>query len=384
MYNINIGIVLDYVLIYDDFVVLGQVYGKMGGFDCVFIVVKLIKVDCLDVFVFDGGDIWQGFFLVLWINGVDMVCFFNVLGIDVMMVYWEFMFGIDCVIDIIDNELNFLFLGVNIFDVEWDELVYELYKMFECGGVQIVVIGQVFFYMLIVNLCWMFLDLSFGVCEECMKEVVVEVCVKGVDCVVVLLYNGFDVDQKLVGNVDGIDVILIGYIYDVLLVLVQVNNIFLIVLGSYGKFVSCVDFDICDGEMKGINYCLILIFSDVIVLDVEMIVLVNEICVFYVDEMFEVIGCIDSLLYCCGNFNGIWDDLICNVLLEECEVDIVLLFGFCWGLSIMLGQDIICEDIFNVIVMFYLNVYCFEMMGEMLYVIMEDVVDNFFNFDLYY
>lgn len=384
MYNINTGTALDYALTYDDFVALGQAYGKMGGFDRVSTVVKSIKADRPDALVLDGGDTWQGSLPALRTNGADMVCLFNTLGTDAMTAHWEFTLGIDRVTDIIDNELNFPFLGANIFDAEWDEPAYEPYKMFERGGVQIAIIGQAFPYMPIANPRWMFPDLSFGVREERMKEVVAEVRAKGADCVVVLSHNGFDVDQKLAGNVDGIDVILTGHTHDALPAPVQVNNTFLIASGSHGKFVSRVDLDIRDGEMKGINHRLIPIFSDVIAPDAEMTALVNETRAPYADEMSEVIGRTDSLLYRRGNFNGTWDDLICNALLEEREADIALSPGFRWGPSIMPGQDITREDIFNATAMSYPNAYRTEMTGEMLHVIMEDVADNLFNPDPYY
>jgi sulfur-oxidizing protein SoxB len=384
MYNINTGTALDYALTYDDFVALGQAYGKMGGFDRVSTVVKSIKADRPDALVLDGGDTWQGSLPALRTNGADMVRLFNALGTDAMTAHWEFTLGIDRVTDIIDNELNFPFLGANIFDAEWDEPAYEPYKMFERGGVQIAVIGQAFPYMPIANPRWMFPDLSFGVREERMKEVVAEVRAKGADCVVVLSHNGFDVDQKLAGNVDGIDVILTGHTHDALPAPVQVNNTFLIASGSHGKFVSRVDLDIRDGEMKGINHRLIPIFSDVIAPDAEMTALVNETRAPYADEMSEVIGRTDSLLYRRGNFNGTWDDLICNALLEEREADIALSPGFRWGPSIMPGQDITREDIFNATAMSYPNAYRSEMTGEMLHVIMEDVADNLFNPDPYY
>jgi sulfur-oxidizing protein SoxB len=384
MYNINTGTALDYALTYDDFVALGQAYGKMGGFDRVSTVVKSIKADRPDALVLDGGDTWQGSLPALRTNGADMVRLFNALGTDAMTAHWEFTLGIDRVTDIIDNELNFPFLGANIFDAEWDEPAYEPYKMFERGGVQIAVIGQAFPYMPIANPRWMFPDLSFGVREERMKEVVAEVRAKGADCVVVLSHNGFDVDQKLAGNVDGIDVILTGHTHDALPAPVQVNNTFLIASGSHGKFVSRVDLDIRDGEMKGINHRLIPIFSDVIAPDAEMTALVNETRAPYADEMSEVIGRTDSLLYRRGNFNGTWDDLICNALLEEREADIALSPGFRWGPSIMPGQDITREDIFNATAMSYPNAYRTEMTGEMLHVIMEDVADNLFNPDPYY
>jgi sulfur-oxidizing protein SoxB len=136
--------------------------------------------------------------------------------------------------------------------------------------------------------------------------------------------------------------------------------------------------------MKGINLRLIPIFSDVIAPDPEMTAMVEATRAPFKDEMAEVIGKTDSLLYRRGKFNGTWDDLICNALIEEREADIALSPGFRWGASLLPGQDITREDIFNATAMSYPNAYRSEMTGETLHLIMEDVADNLFNPDPYY
>ena len=42
------------------------------------------------------------------------------------------------------DEMNYPFLGGNVFDTEWDEPVFESTSYFEKGGVQVAVIGQHF------------------------------------------------------------------------------------------------------------------------------------------------------------------------------------------------------------------------------------------------
>ena len=55
-----------------------------------------------------------------------------------------------------------------------------------------------------------------------------------------------------------------------------------------------------------------------------------------------------------------------------------------WGPSILPGQDITREDIWNVTSMTYGKAYRTEMTGEFIKVMLEDVADNLFNPDPYY
>ncbi len=73
------------------------------------------------------------------------------------------------------------------------------------------------------------------------------------------------------------------------------------------------------------------IFSDVIEPDVEMTALVEKVRAPYSEELARELGTTDSLLYRRGNFNGTFDDLICQALVEERDADIALSPGFRWG-----------------------------------------------------
>ena len=154
--------------------------------------------------------------------------------------------------------------------------------------------------------------------------------------------------------------------------------------GSNGKFVSRVDLDVRDGRMMGFRHKLIPIFSDVITPDADMTALIDEQRAPYKAELEEVIGKTDSLLYRRGNFNGSWDDLICDALISEREADIAMSPGVRWGPSLIPGDDITREDIWNVTSMTYGQAYRSEMTGEFIKVILEDVADNIFNPDPYY
>jgi len=382
-YGLKAGTPEAYALTSEDFVALAREYGQIGGFDRISTVLKSIRADRPDALFLDGGDTWHGSMTALRTQGQDMVNVMNALKPDAMTSHWEFTYGIDRVTEIVD-ELPFPFLGANIFDSEWNEPAYDSHSIFERGGVKVAVIGQAFPYLPIANPGWMFPNLSFGIREQRMREVVEEVRGEGAELVVVLSHNGFDVDRKMASQVEGIDVILAGHTHDALPEPVQVGNTLIVASGSHGKFVSRLDLDVRDGGVKGFNFRLIPIFSDVIAPDPEMTALVDAQRAPFKAEIGEVIGQTESLLYRRGNFNGTWDDLICQALLEEREADIALSPGFRWGPSLLPGDDITREDIYAATAMTYPNVYRSEMTGELIHTILEDVADNLFNPDPYY
>ena len=129
---------------------------------------------------------------------------------------------------------------------------------------------------------------------------------------------------------------------------------------------------------------LISIFSDVISPDPIMNELIDQERKPYMDDLSEIIGETKSTLYRRGNFNGTWDDLICQAIIEERGADIALSPGFRWGPTLLPGSNISREDIFNATAMSYPQVYLTEMTGETIKIILEDVADNLFNPDPYY
>lgn len=385
MYGINDGSPSHYALTHNDFSALAQQYGRVGGLDRVATVIKAIRADRPDAILLDGGDTWHGSYTCHHSQGQDMVNVMNALKTEAMTFHWEFTLGSDRVHEIIDT-LPFPALGQNIFDAEWDEPAdyFEPYTFFERGGSKIAVIGQAFPYMPIANPGWMFPEYSFGIRDENMQAMVDEVRGLGADLVVVLSHNGFDVDKKMASIVSGIDIILSGHTHDALPEPVLINETVIVASGSNGKFVSRVDLDVRNGKMMGFKHKLIPIFSDVIAPDPDIAALIDEERAPYKSQLYEVIGQSQSLLYRRGNFNGTWDDLICQAMIEEREADISMSPGVRWGPSILPGQDITREDIWNVTSMSYGKVYRTEMTGEFLHIILEDVADNLFNPDPYY
>ncbi len=382
-YGIAPGTPMAHALTHHDFVALGQSYGRMGGLDRIATVVKAIRADRPDALLLDGGDTWHGSLTTLRTAGQDMVNCMNLLSPDAMTAHWEFTLGFDRVEELV-AALPFPFLGANVYDADWNEPHLPPYAMFDRGGARIAVIGQAFPYTPIANPRWMFDQLTFGIRENRIAEVVEEVRADGADLVVLLSHNGFDVDRKMAAQVPGIDVILTGHTHDALPEPLLVGQTLLIASGSNGKFVGRVDLDVRDGALQGFRHRLIPVFSDVIEADAEMAAQIAAERAPFEAELTEVIGHTDDLLYRRGNFNGSWDDLICTALLEERDAEIALSPGVRWGPSLMPGDPITREDIYNVTSMTYGQAYRREMTGADLHAALEDIAENLFHPDPYF
>ena len=384
-FNIKPNSPLAYAHTMVDYVNLAREYGKLGGLDRTSNIIKQIRAERGDnkVLLLDGGDTWQGSYTSLKTQGADMVSAMNLLRPDAMVGHWEFTFGKDRLAELLD-EMQYPFLGGNVFDTEWDEPVFEAIKFFERGGVNIAVIGQHFPYTPIANPKYMVEGWSFGIRPEVIQKNINKAKKKGAEVVVLLSHNGFDVDQKLASTLEDLDVILTGHTHDAIPEAININNTLLLSSGSHGKYIGRIDLDIKKGKVVDYASKLIPIFSDVINPDPEMTEHINKLRQPYEQECNRVVGKADTLLYRRGNFNGSWDDVICDAIMTERDTEISFSPGFRWGTTLLPGQNITIDDMYSQTSMNYPEVYRMEMSGKIIKDILEDVCDNIFNTDPFF
>ena len=367
-----------------DFSSLAKEYGRLGGLDRMATLVKSIRAERpAQTLLLDGGDTWQGSYTSLKERGADMVAAQNMLGVDAMTAHWEFTYGQDRVKEL-KAQLKAPFLCGNVKDATWGERIFDGSKMFERGGVAVAVIGQAFPYTPIANPRWLMPDWSFGIEEDRVRAEVDAARKAGADVVVLLSHNGFDVDRKLAARVPGIDVILTGHTHDAIPRSVMVGSTILTAPGSHGKFLGRLDLAVKNKRVVDHRFRLIPIFTDAVASDPDMAALIAKVRAPYAADLRRVLARTDSLLYRRGNFNGTFDDLICQALLEGRNAQIALSPGFRWGSSLLPGQDITLEDLYNQTAITYPAAYRSTMSGATLKAIFEDVADNLFNPDPYY
>ncbi|MGE3246591.1 MAG: thiosulfohydrolase SoxB [Beijerinckiaceae bacterium] len=375
----------DYALTSSDFVQLAKNYGRMGGMDRIATLIKAVRADRGDdkVLLLDGGDTWQGSWTALQSKGQDMMDVMHAIKPDAMVGHWEFTYGADRVKEFAESS-PIAFLAQNVRDKEWQEPVFKAQKTFVKGGSKIAVIGQAFPRTPIANPRWMIPEWEFGLREKELQEEVEKARSEGADVVVLLSHNGFDVDRKMVSRVKGIDVCLTAHTHDAMPGVVQVGQTIVIASGSHGKFVSRLDLDVKDKKVAGFRYKLMPVFSDAIAADTDMKAMVEKLRAPHAKNLSRVLAQNESLLYRRGNFNGTFDDLICEAMLKERDSEICLSPGFRWGGTLVPGQPVTFEDLSNATAMTYPACYRMQMTGKQIKDVLEDVADNIFHPDPYF
>jgi sulfur-oxidizing protein SoxB len=388
--GIRPGTALSHAFTYVDFELAARRWGKVGGFAHLATLVKRLKASRPGALLLDGGDTWQGSATALWTNAQDMVDAALLLGVDIMTGHWEFTYGMARVKAIVEGDFKgrIDFLAQNIKTNDFGDPVFKPYVLREMNGVPVAIIGQAFPYTPIANPRYMMADWAFGIQEDNMQRTVDEVRGKGAQVVVLLSHNGMDVDLKMAGRVRGIDAILGGHTHDGVPLAVPVANgggtTLVTNAGSNGKFLGVMDFEVKGGRVARHRYRLLPIFSNALKADPEMQALITRVRAPHASKLAEKLAVTDGLLYRRGNFNGSWDQLLCDALMDVQGAEIAFSPGFRWGTSLLPGDTITRELLMDQVAITYPYATLTQMSGETIKAVLEDVADNLFNPDPYY
>src|SRR5690606_5640267 len=336
-----------------DFSQAAKTYGKVGGFAHLATLVKQLRASRPQAWLLDGGDTWQGSATSLWTNAQDMVDACKRLGVNIMTSHWEHTFGAKRVQEIVEKDLkgHIEFLAQNIKTTDFEDLVFKPYTLREQNGVQVAVIGQAFPYTPIANPRYMVADWTFGIQEDHLQTMVDEVRGKGAQVVVLLSHNGMDVDLKLASRVRGIDAILGGHTHDGMPAPTVVKNpggqTLVTNAGSNTKFLGVLDFDVRGGKVQGYRYKLLPIFANLLAPDADMQAFIDGVRAPYKAKLEEKLAITEDLLYRRGNFNGSWDQVICDALIDVKGADLCFSPGVRWGTSLLPGDTITMEALMD-------------------------------------
>jgi len=369
-----------------DFETLAKKFGKMGGIAHMKTYLDHVRKQrgADNVLFLDSGDTWQGTGVALKTRGEAIVKAQNYLGVDVMTGHWEFTYGKERVLELIEM-LDAKFVAQNVigndpFEDDYEELIFEPYTIQEKGGAKIGIIGQAFPFTSTANPKEFTEGWSFGIRPETLQTYVDELR-KGhkVDCVVVISHDGFSVDQEVARMVHGIDFILSGHTHDPSPKPIVINGTVIVIAGSHGKYVGRLDIDAKDGKVHDYEFKLVPIASNIIPADPEGVKLVHDIYAPYDTEMNEVLGKTKNILYKRDTFFSTFDQLINDAILDEMKCDISFTPGYRWGTTVLAGDDILMDNVYEMCGITYPNVYTFELQGKQIANLLEDIADNVFN-----
>jgi sulfur-oxidizing protein SoxB len=373
-----------------DFETAARRYGRVGGFAHLATLVKRLKASRPGALLLDGGDTWQGSATSLWTEAQDMVEACKLLGVDVMTGHWEFTYGMERVQEIVEKDFKGQvdFVAQNVKTADFGDPVFKPYVIKTINGVQVAIVGQAFPYTPIANPRYLVADWSFGIQDDNLQKMVDEARGKGAQVVVVLSHNGMDVDLKMATRVRGVDAILGGHTHDGVPMAIPVANAggktLVTNAGSNGKFLGVMDFEVKDGRVTDFRYRLLPVFADQLPADPTMQALITKVRAPYEAKLAEKLAVTDGLLYRRGNFNGSWDQLICDALMAVQGAEIAFSPGFRWGTSLLPGDVITRELMMDQLAITYPYATLTEMSGETIKTVLEDVADNLFNPDPYY
>jgi len=389
-----------------DYVEAARRFGKVGGFAHLKTLVEGLRGNYQGSgsLLLDGGDTWQGSGTALKTRGMDMVGACNLLGVDVMTGHWEFTYRDEEVLSNVaafkgdyvcqnvkvreDALFDYRFADFDGFN-EDSGRAFKPYVMKELNGIRVAVIGQAFPYTPIANPQRFIPDWTFGINDSEMQSVVDEIRAnEKPDLVVVISHNGMDVDLKMASIVSGVDAIFGGHTHDGVPAAIEVANpggkTLVTNAGSNGKFVGVMDFDVRNGKVQGYRFKLLPVFSNLLAPNAEMAAYIEDVRKPHLSWLGEELAVAEGLLYRRGNFNGTFDQLICDALRVQNDAQVSLSPGFRWGTTVLPGQTITMENVLDQTCMTYPETYRREMSGKDIKDILEDVCDNLFNEDPYY
>ncbi|RUM75268.1 MAG: thiosulfohydrolase SoxB, partial [Sulfurovum sp.] len=175
-YNIKAGSLDQYFDTYNDFSALAKKFGKMGGISHMKPIIDHVKKERgeKNVLLLDSGDTWQGTAVALKTKGEAIVNAQNYLGVDVMVGHWEFTYGKERVMELIEK-LDGKFISQNVLDNDpfsdtFEESVFDPYTIEEIGGAKIGIIGQSFPFTSTANPKRFTENWSFALRHESLQE----------------------------------------------------------------------------------------------------------------------------------------------------------------------------------------------------------------------
>ncbi len=189
-------------------------------------------------------------------------------------------------------------------------------------------------------------------------------------------------------RVSGIDAILGGHTHDGMPAPSVIPNAggktLVINSGANGKFLSVLDLEVKRGKMVDYRFKMLPVFSNLLPADEEMAAYITKVRAPHEEKLQEELAVTETLLYRRGHFNGTFDQLILDAMIEVQDAELAFSPGFRWGTTLLPGDAITMERLMDQTAITYGTATLNDISGEQIKAILEDIGDNLYNEDPYY
>lgn len=223
--------------------------------------------------------------------------------------------------------------------------------------------------------------------EHDLQRIVDQVRDKGAQAVLLLSRAGIDADLQLATRVTGIDVILGGRSVTPLPEPILVSNnkgkTAVTNAGAQGRFLAVLDLDIGKGGLVDFRYSLLPVVASFVQADSRMAKKVDDAYATAKTSLSEKIAMTEGLLYRRGTFNGTWDELLLQAMLQRSGAQIALYPGYRWGPSLLAGAAITREDMINQLALGETQMCSGTVPGRHIHAVLEAAAQALFDPDAY-
>lgn len=293
---------------------------------------------------------------------------------------------------------HYPYIAHNAFDLVNDNPLFEPYILRKRNGITVAIIGQVAHNEPFAKgNCdeHTMPDAKTGIKERSvmrldehnLQRIVDDVRTKGAQAVLLLSRAGVDADLQLATRVTGIDVILGGRsatpLPEPILVSNNKGKTAVTNAGAQGRFLAVLDLDIDKGGLADFRYSLLPVVASFVQADSRLAKTVDNAYATANTSLSEQIAMTEGLLYRRGTFNGTWDELLLQAMLQRSGAQIALYPGYRWGSTLLPGAAIVREDIINQLALGDTQMCLGAVRGRHIHAMLEAAAQALFDPDAY-
>ena len=409
-YNLMIGSAQAYAFSNVDYEASASDYGKLGGVASLMSLIGIVRQSRKDAWLLDGGN-GQIHSSAPWASADVSDPIIAALGINAALPTGMPVKEVEPVHDV-------EYIAHNLVDKDAGKAPFAPYTLTQMNGVSVAVIGQVAHNELsnqVQEHSVVALESAAELKSESdsgskpdpaadpvstpgsdfvakldaagLQQIVNEVRQKGARAVLLLSRAGVEADLKLASRIIGIDVILGGRSVTPLPEPISVSNkagkTLVTNAGAQGRFLAVLDMQVGKKGMTDFRYNLLPVVESFVKPDRRVAALIDQAYLASKDKLAEKLAVSEGVLYRRGTFNGTWDEVLLQAMLQETGSQVALFPGYRWGATVPAGTTLTREDVINQTALGEENITYGLLRGDDILKLLEEAADDCFNVDAY-